>query len=80
MQEPDLKPTQLPLFENVKINKQRFTVRVGPDLDTEEDLRWGKRVRGTFSGIVTEVAFKLKRDESTARVHIIEIDECEIHG
>lgn len=77
---PDLMPAQLPLFEGQEITRHRFTLRVGPDLDTEEELRWGKRVRGTFSGIITEVGFKMKRDASTVRVHVIEVDEAELHG
>lgn len=75
---PVVESEQPQLFEGYEVDKQRFTLRVGPDLDTEFELRFGKRVSGRFSGVITEVGFKRKRDGSIVRVHVVEVDEADL--
>ena len=66
------------LFEGSVVDRYRYTLRVGPDLDTEKPIEFRQRVKGTFEGIITEVAHKQKRDGSVVRVHVIEVDDVEI--
>lgn len=71
-------PEQPQLFEGYEVNRTRFTLRVGPDLDTDAPLHYGERVSGQFSGIVTEIALKLKRDGNNIGVFVIEVDEADL--